>query len=117
MGNDACLLGEELLNLIREEVVVLTASEVYISRNLENQQRDVGTDSATVKLIRMKLLTELNQRESCILRSVVDITGPSQWIVSEEIRRGFIFLEESSIINRALRLLQRWHQGNRVLGG
>lgn len=85
--------------------------------NFENHKWDVRRNAASVKLIRVKLLGELNQRQPGVLTGIIDLASAEGGIVSQQIRRGLILVKERGIVNTTPRVSQRRHQRNVVLRG
>lgn len=87
------------------------------SRDPENQQRYIGTNSATIKLIRMELLLELNRRETRVLSSVVNVSRSRDRVESQQIRRRLVLLNERNVVNTTLTLRKRLTKRDAVLSG
>lgn len=54
-------LGQQTHKLLLIRYRILSSTEMNTSGDLKNHQRYVGTNSATIELIRMELLLELNR--------------------------------------------------------
>jgi len=85
------------------------------SRDPENQQRYVGTNSATIKLIRMELLLELNSGETRVLSSVINIPRSRNWVERQQIRRRLVLLNERNVVYTTLALTKGLTKRDAVL--
>jgi len=109
------LLREKTSQLLNRKVVVLPSPEVNSRRNLENQDGDVRRDTTTIKLVWVKFLRELNQRQPSIFARVVHIPRAGQRIVRQQVRGRFVLFEKRHIINVPLVLRERRPQGDVIL--
>jgi len=85
------------------------------SRDPENQQRYIGTNSATIELIRMELLLELNGGETRVLSSVINIPRSRDWVERQQIRRRLVLLDERNVVYTTLALTKRLTKRDAVL--
>jgi len=85
------------------------------SRDPENQQRYIGTNSATIELIRMELLLELNGGETRVLSSVINIPRSRDWVERQQIRRRLVLLDERNVVYTTLTLTKRLTKRDAVL--
>jgi len=85
------------------------------SRDPKNQQRYIGTNSATIELIRMELLLELNGGETRVLSSVINIPRSRDWVERQQIRRRLVLLDERNVVYTTLALTKRLTKRDAVL--
>jgi len=100
-------LREKTGQLWNREVIVLPTSEVNPRWNLENQDSDIRRDTTTIKLVWVKFLRELDQRQPSVFTRVVNISRAGHGIKRQQVRGRFVLFEERHIINVPLVLRER----------